>query len=498
MLERSKVLEVSQYIQEPFAIKDMQNIVINGLPDSNEYEAFIRLAEFKALLFRTKFEADSNTILSSQHKLEAELNGWITSSDGIATMKNVVSSVGRFVLPLSGYGSVAHDGRHIVIKDPTAALTHITNDKGSIQPYQGASIIGSFLHDVGRLMEPRAYEIDYTVGNKVRSKHAKISFLFAQSILSKFDDIPPALTDQILYAVLTHQERIDDPSSLPPQRSERIPLQVKQADRQQLLGPEGCFRMITYNGGLHEASLISTETDERKKHIDPDGPYANELTYMIEYHMRRDPGNNFGKKAEEETHELKAMSGVFLWLIASDNLREIIFYPEFNYENDQDLDEMILAIQNKSLLPKGVLGKIISTIEEISSKNQKGIYGKMQRKNHEIKEKYSDFFTTQRSYKDIAKLFIHEAATPQGAVCTEELLRNLNSQIDAISEEEAQRLSHGILYLLASREILDIRERKNLEDILSSENKNAIEYETARIIYEGLESAEIPQIGPTR
>ncbi len=193
-----------------------------------DYDAHIQILVKDGDAFRERFlktcPAEENLNIS---------NAWIQSPDGAQTLQNLTQDTMDFLAAYPAGGVPAHDRRH-VFKD-LASSFHIINEAGFANDWRGLLVFPSLLHDSGRLIEE-----DITGGSdfteKAGTHHAYLSYEKFQHMLKKYPQIPQALQDEMLFAVLVHQTGKD--------HGRTMAAAVQRADREQLLGGEGLVRIL--------------------------------------------------------------------------------------------------------------------------------------------------------------------------------------------------------------------------------------------------------------
>lgn len=362
-------------------------------------------------------------------------------------------------------GHPAHDKRHL-LEDLMAGLefrADVVTDTGTNNDeYQKIGLIGSFMHDIGRLAEERVTKKQQ--GGESGDKHAEMSFYITKQLLDCFPKLNPVVRDHILYSILVHQQwpkkELENTVGYKMTMNEPLNRSVMGSDRLQLVGPEGILRFIAFDIGEADKPLDfdSKVRPERKTQLD--NKAETDLVEHTEFYMRRllpveVPGSspNANKKVNQRSNELRAISGAYLWLSSTDQIREQIFAPELARDRGEKVDEAKLAANMKPILPLEIWTIIKQQIALVEGTGT----------DTTVKEGI-ELEIADKSAADLALKLV----SAENASLTIKGLGVIKNQIGKVTDPIAvDRLKRGLAYALAMRGQHD---RELLKTITSIQN----------------------------
>lgn len=245
--------------------------IINGTAEQDHPKMLWEEGKSRAKTFQEAYEANQGHKMDYQKLVR--LSNWIKADESSATPQSteLTSALIQLWNKVASPGHPGHDKRHLM-QDLKAGLT-MTKDlieKGSTEMtwYQKFMLLGSMMHDFGRLAEVRA--TGGIVGGESGTEHPKASFLITEEILKHFPGIDQELKDQLLYSILMHQTRLkpNDPaqSFIVGQPGPYI---VQIGDRLQMFGPEAHARHLQWDAGLDTRDILATPDESRKTKLEP-------------------------------------------------------------------------------------------------------------------------------------------------------------------------------------------------------------------------------------
>jgi len=378
-----------------------------SLISTEEINEFITKAKQESSQFREKFE---NSLENKLYKNDPELNQWFENPENNQLISKFTKDAIILVEKMSASGLPGHDRRHVAC-DVISDLNCLQEE--SITDFNQAAMIGALYHDVGRWSEIKLW--GQQLGGVLGVDHPKISFMFIKEIFKKYPDVPQKLQDQVLYSILVHQEGGG--------QGNFFAEFVQRGDREQLVGSEGIARFFAFDCGLDDRSIKTKVNNERRLVLPlPGKPEDTDLMHHIEFYMRNLyplTGNNGPQKAKE----LKIISGTFLYLSSTDEIRDQIFYPE------------IYRDQNNGSLPEGLKFKTPIS-EEIWQQIKKGPSEDIRQHIEEIKKNNSNYSLISR------------IISSKGFSVVSRELENIEKNINEFKDNtpESDRLKDGLAY----------------------------------------------------
>ncbi|MEK7605547.1 MAG: HD domain-containing protein [Patescibacteria group bacterium] len=448
--------------------------IVPGAIDTTAREFIVKAAE-EANTFKTNFEKQENILTPSER---TRISEWVRKDEGETGMHQLEqlgracirlwSSVGRSTgteTEKKMSGLPGHDKRHL-LQDLTAGLQFrndvVSAEAGNKDEYQKIGLIGSLLHDVGRLAEERV--VGTPVGGEQGDKHTELSFYIAKQLFDAFPQLDQAVRDHILYSILVHQKwpNKSEEETIGYQMTMNEPLNrsVMGSDRLQLVGPEAILRFIGFDIGESDKPLdFDTKVKpERKEALD--NKAETDLSEHIEFYMRNllpveVPGSPqaANNAVNQRCNLLRAISGAYLWLSSSDEIRKQIFAPELARDRGETVDEVKLATNKKRILSKEIWGEIKGQIAAIEFPDiQTGIKTEVQQ------------LTSTKSLEEIVMSFVKA----ENASTTQKGITKIKEKVGKITDPAAtERLKVGIGYALAMRDRLS---RNTLKTISAMNN----------------------------
>lgn len=307
-----------------------------GRNDPAELLLYMDRARAEAAAFSSAFKDPSNQKEPRREKLlgpaqEALLDGWLASEAGAKLAAGITADVIAIAERSFNHGHPGHDARHVLVKDPIAALRHALED--DLSGSRSLFMLPSLLHDIGRLAEPALF--GQPQSGAFAKDHAVFGFMILKDVLDSALKLPPdrdsqlaeaaeILKGELLNAVLDHQTGNS--------RSSFIAQAVQRADREQLVGYEMIHRSISFDVGFSDQKIASDINPERERTLPlPGAKEDNHLFHHIEFYMRNLYAN-IGSVAKTHADAGKVESGTFLYLAAADAMRAQIFAPELAHD----------------------------------------------------------------------------------------------------------------------------------------------------------------------
>lgn len=408
--------------------------------------------QFRDIFDKSIANRDESKWAQEQDRLDA----WTVSDEGRSTMSHLVGACVDLVSDDSYNGPPAHDKSHY-LKDLHSGLVATREDK--YRPWQKeAAAIGSLMHDFGKMLEVPLTGKHAT--GVVATDHANISYFLVNRLIKSYGNMPQGLEDQILYAIVTHQQGTS---------KETVAQLVQRADREHLVGAEGVRRMFIADAGLEGRKLHTDIRSDRRIELSlPAKPEDDSLFHHIEFYMRN-LYPQIGSCGSIRAEDLKAEAGIFLWMASPEAVRKQIFSPEF--ERDELLTSGRQYVQGenkfKKVLDTQTWGKIKTGPTENDQREM---------------EKYKS-----TPLPELLKLFIARKNTnltwkTEQAAAPEDVLANLNKQVVALSKEESTKLHDGLRFALVR---IERQEREMINDaqgIVNTSPKGSTESQIANLI----------------
>jgi hypothetical protein len=425
----------------------------------------------------------------------ATFNAWVTqdeSENGPNHLGKVADAYASLWEAITWGGLPGHDKRHLQ-EDLKAGLQFrfdVMNNGGG-DNYQKLSLLGSWMHDIGRLVEERINQTP--TGGEKGTDHGMMSFVVAKDILDHFTDIPQELRDHISHSVLRHQTWPNDefkqknPVGYSLIMDEPLPRSVMGSDRLQLAGPEGILRMWGFDLGQSKEKTHPTAAinPEKKKSL-ASPPPNTDLSHHMEFYMRNllpvdVPGSpdkaNELVKARAQRH--KAITGTYLWLSSTDEIRDQIFAPELG-TSGATLDE--LKSKKKAPLEPVVWNQIKSVAEHgLDPVTEQKVRAKLGGRT------VADLATLDdQSSKQLLFLLARDMLSAPNASVTKEEMDQVNAKLAEVPSGVARaRLAEGLSYAVVMREVLDAEHEQMMSSILQDTKKfppHSLEHKLAQFV----------------
>lgn len=463
-----------------------------GMPGTDPQE-FLKRATVSAAEFQKNYAVEGN-ILTEEKK--AQFNSWIEKDlgpQGEHHLEKLARTVIEFWGEVKREGLPGHDRRHL-LEDLKAALQARVEvvQAGGKDPYGAVALIGSLMHDSGRLAEERVFGTQ--TGGEMGKAHAQMSFALTKDILDHFTDIPQDLRDHIAHSVLNHQTwpPTEDAKNAEPLKfqlimDEPMPRAVMGADRLQLVGPEAILRMWGFDVGMADKPLdIATKINEKKKTALKIPDHTNtDLAHHIEFYMRNllpvdVPGTpeKAREQARQRAKDFQAISATYLWLSSPDEIREQIFAPELTRAKGEQIDTAQLTKDKKTPLAPDVwekvqkAGKVGEGLDpEILRKMQSKLSGRSLEQLNSLDETSLNIFL---------KILAKQLVTVPNASVTEREVDAINAKLTEVKgKEEKARLLIGLAYAITMREDLD-RKHDHMMSAIMADKENYPEHSLER------------------
>src|SRR3989339_539272 len=385
----------------------------------------------------TEFEQYAQETLPQIAESEKEqLDTWVLSVEGSEIIAEVVDVFFHLITSTAQHGFPGHDERHTYMV-VLSGLVQAVERKEELRPYERLFLLGAVMHDFGRLLEPAFF--GKPIGGLIGHVHPQMSFHFARRVLNCFS-IPKKLIDHIVFSILEHQH--------PRQGATRMARAVQRADREQLIGPEAVIRMLGFDVGLHGLRLKTNMHPQKNINIAAAGhPGDDDFFHHIEFYMR----NLFpleGPCGEEWATRLKVMSGQFLWMSATDDIRKQIFAPEM-------MEVSSIGNFKKKLSPK--------------------IWQEIQRGCDTETVQQIDALTQSHTVYSLAHYLLH---SPFASV-SEMILQHIDAELETLNNEEIQCMTDGFAYTTIMRDRLFHERVNSIQPVFDTYPHTSVEYQIA-------------------
>ncbi|MCB1537497.1 MAG: hypothetical protein H6865_05975 [Rhodospirillales bacterium] len=227
---------------------------------------------------------------------------WVYSAQGQAVLNRLGQRILQVIAQYPAGSGTAFDLRHI--SKGVASAFHIIRTEGYTHDWRSLMLFPCLAHDLGRLAEAQLTG-DMNMVRMVGQQHALISFEAFADILREPDflEIPRALTDEMLYAVLKHRSHEG--------QNRTMAVMVQRSDREQGAGAENIVRVALYDVGVHGAAMALPDfkkvefPDTRQEGID--AGYLTAVNAFAAYLY-----DNAGSDAAQIANTLRAQSLVFV------------------------------------------------------------------------------------------------------------------------------------------------------------------------------------------
>jgi hypothetical protein len=393
-------------------------------------------ARIEAEQFLIRYETLNGAALESAHE---QISHWFATPEAQVSLAFLTDEVLELLVHTADPGYPGHDFRHMFLKDPLSALRYCIEE--NIEDYRTTFLLSSLAHDLGRLVEHHLVETRLT---EVPGRwHGELSFYLFSRLLDGEEGMPEPLKNELRYAVLAH-------SSVVPSESFFLSA-VQRADREQILGSEGIFRLIAFDAGYGSLSLESISRKSRKHTLTLPGELPHEhLSETLEFFLRNlaDPPGELGITHHREA---QIVAGVFLKLMSSENEFYQTFHPEIT-----DLDEERAGRRFKTRLPDVVWQGI-----------EAGPSAEEWRIIRALCSQYSTQDLLDAAMSGVGMADVNEARVPlRGDRYSHETVGSvLKSKLEELSEEAARRFSRALAYALVQRSKFDNEDQRILDAV---------------------------------
>ena len=193
-----------------------------------DYNALKTHAQMAARNFEFRFSAGLSSIDQDLTNIGKNpvLDHWVNSDEGQKTLIDLTRDLQGRIRANAEHALPAHDIRQILYKDACEGLRFAACEMP--EGYKSSFIVPMFSHDIGRLLEGRFYSLGIPHDDWI--PHSQLSFLMMREVLQDYPQMPQALKDHFMYAVLAHSGE---------NAETYIGRAVQTCDRMQLIGPEG-------------------------------------------------------------------------------------------------------------------------------------------------------------------------------------------------------------------------------------------------------------------
>ncbi len=466
----------------PQTIERIANLINGNVVEGEDPRALWVEGKAKGEAFRKQYE--ETALAKSELERISTMNrmgAWIIEDEKSSNpmLSQVADACIKLWDKVKSPGHPGHDKRH-AMEDLKAGLALrrdlVDSGSGVLGAYQKISLISSMMHDFGRLAEVQA--TGRVAGADEGREHPKASYYILDSILQHFPQIPQEIRDNLLYAVIVHQDWLSDKNA--PNynliMNGILERSTASADRQQLLGPEGITRFFQFDVGMSDREINAEADESRKTKLDPRQKPPLPLPNHVEYYMRTHrpvdlPLLPYDEKWPESLKKwikeentaierannrinlrarwLESVSGVFLYL-GWPHLREEIFAPELEMERRdaqnpgsgqqwKKENEEVYAKNEKNFLKSETWSMIKQQIMEIS---QNGT---------ELNRKVR----SRRANKSLEQLVKDLVSAPHAAVQDDEI-KNILRKLSAVTGPQARDgLTTAVAYALVMRDELE-------------------------------------------
>ncbi len=420
-IEHINTSEILSYKSTDLTIVGLKKLIRSE--PSSELDLLSEVIRGEANSFRTSMEKALENRKQEEWSLEQnKLDEWIESDEGKETTSHLASACINLITDDSYNGPPAHDKSHY-LKDLYSGLIAIQEDH--YRPWEKtAAIIGSLMHDFGKTLEvPLGGKHSTGVDAKL---HADVGYFLVERLIKSYGNMPQALADQILYAIVTHQEG---------KSQERVAQLVQRADREQLVGIEAVRRMFIVDAGLeHRTINTPIETIRNSELALPAKPEDTSLFHHIEFYMRN-LYPQIGSAGSARAEDLKVEGGIFLWLSSPEDVRKQIFAPEYAREESEKNGQQFNQGENKfkKVLDKDTWRKIKYGPDNLDK---------------EMMNQYKNVPIEELLEKFVARKNTNLKWKTEREKEEEDVVKNLRKQIINLTEEEKRLLHTGLTFAM--------------------------------------------------
>lgn len=437
----------------------------------------------RAAQFQTEYAVESNVMTKERRE---KINEWIEADmgkEGKHELEKLAKTCIDFWRSIHREGLPGHDKRHLLedLKAALRARVDLTQNGGQ-DHFGSAALIGSFMHDSGRLAEERVHGTP--TGGEMGNAHAQMSFALTQDIVEHFKDIPQELRDQIVHSVLNHQTwpnaelQEKEPIKSKLITDEDMPRAVMGADRLQLRGPEALHRVLGFDVGVSEPprDIAVTLDNEKKVKINTPGRSTNYFE-TLEFYTRNlmpvdIPGTpaEVRAKAQQRLQDHQTISAQFLWISLSDEARRQAFHPEMTKDAGGEINTDELAKGNKTVLPDVVWGSVKALGE-----NGEGIPDAL-KKRMQDELGYRKLEGLQNLDDAVLNSFMtilsRRMLSPKHAATNDKEFQVIADKLKAVKgKQDKARLITGMAFAIATREAYDESNMQMVEGIVKNKEK---------------------------
>lgn len=463
----------------PQSIDRIANL-INGTdpkrPDADPV-AFLQEAKQRAETFSKYYEVPTHKMNDQKR---AVFNKWVEQDEaegGSNHLGKLTDAYAAMWGAIKKDGLPGHDKRHLQ-EDLKAGLQFrfdVVNSNGT-DSYQKLGLIGSWVHDIGRLVEERVQGTP--TGGEMGKAHGMMSFAIAKDILDHFTDIPQELRDQIAYSVLNHQTwppTKEDKAAKPVKYSlifdEPMPQSVMGSDRLQLVGPEGIMRMWGFDVGESKKLNVTTTVNPERK-IKLDSGANTDLAHHMEFYMRnllpvevKESPQEANNKVNARADRYRAIVGTYLWLSSTDEIRDQIFAPELGTSG---VTAEELKTNKKTPLTPAIWNQIKTVAEGgLDPQTEQRVRARLGGRSVVDLQTLDD-----ESSKQLLFVLAREMISPPNASVTPEEISQINIKLTEVPQGLARaRLAEGISYAIVMRETLDAEHEQMMTALLQDAKK---------------------------
>ncbi len=438
---------------------------------SDAYEEFLASIKTEADALVSNMDSAEDNLLSDE-----SLNEWFSKPENQRLLTRLVQDVSKVIKDYSDYGCPGHDKRHLV-KDLAAAYDFLQEEQ--IDDVRQMFLIPSLLHDAGRLIEEKF--TGTSKGGVIGKDHAYLSYFLTKNLLEPYAKrIPQKIVDHMLYALIVHQKGTGKTF---------MAQAVQRADREQLVGVEAIARMFAFDTGQNSLFINQTKNDDVK--WDLPLPGTDDDTHLfphIEFYMRN-LFPNIGSKGSERAEQLKAETAAFLLLSTPEDLHIQTFAPEMQEYEDIKFPDLSDVYHEKAkpqeqktsrfpLLSR--LYRIVTSLRqplpnEMNTNHQenatpqsfgkfKGILAPETWEQAKILANQYKSRYDPSTYSDAnVKMLLLEFIGSKGTYLSNDIRRNIISQIDTISDYEKRMLHLGLSFSRDLQKTHDLKDQAILE-----------------------------------
>lgn len=439
----------------PQAIKALATF-IDGEGNSAEAEAFRKRAENFDKAFREQYEREANKLTPDKRQAQVRWTREDEGPNGEHNLEKGMQAITELWKTTKRKGTPGQDRWHIV-EDMKSEFLNLVDyaRSGQSDGFHKITAIPAISHDIGRLAEERITTT--TTGGEDGNLHPKLSGMMLNAILTHIPGIPADVHNQMVYAVLAHQGWNPNKDNLVGHftNSEPTSQEVLKIERSGLVGPHAISRMIAYDVGAQAAKSLDFATKvnpERQTKLD--AANNTDLFHHIEFYMRNlfsldvdGAPQAVNQAVNDRADQLKAVSGAFLHLASTDEIRKQIFAPELARDRGEAIDEATLT-QNRK---KPLSPKVWNLIKTLAAEAQ-------------ADSSYNQTLETL-TLESLAEVMSGEADTPIGKKTHE----RVQAKIKAVTDPEARkRLAYGLEFACRAGKIQSEKEESIMRAALAS------------------------------